>query len=127
MHELWLICLAVATPIAGVVGFAVQIRTVRKVRLENAKLELEIQRLQRELNAGSQRLVLATPREIEKYGDVMFCRGGINPGPDNGGALEKSSLLSAIALYSAMDAVILFLVYLCFDIYRVVNWLWSLI
>ena len=127
MNELWLICLAVATPVAGVVGFAIQIRSVRKVRLENAKLELEIQRLQRELDAGQQRLVLATPKEIERYGDVMFSRGGINSGPDNRGALAKSSLLSAIALYSAMAVVILFLVYLCFDIYRVVSWLWSLI
>ena len=127
MNELWLICLAVATPIAGIVGFAVQIRSVRKVRLENAKLELEIQRLQRDLDRGGQRLVLATPKEIERYGDVMFSRGGINPGPDNRGALAKSSLLSAIALYSAMAVAILFLVYLCFDIYRVVSWLWSLI
>jgi hypothetical protein len=120
MTELWLACLAIATPIAGVVGFAVQIRTVRKVRLENAKLELEIKKLEHELRTGQQRIVPATPKEIEKYADVM---NRIECGVIPGRALKSSSVLSAIALYAAMAATILFAVYLCFDVYRVVMWL----
>lgn len=129
MNELWLVCLAVATPIAGVIGFAIQIRTVRKVRLENTKLELEIMRLQKELEKADSRIVLAGPAEIEKYGDVRFSFRGPCPGADDDMVVEKptlwSSLVSAALLYGFLAFVILFVLYLGYDIYRVGRWLWS--
>ena len=132
MTELWLICLAVATPIAGVVGFAIRIRTVRKVRLENAKLELEIVLLQKELKEADRRIVLAEPREIEKYGGVQFSLGGPCPGPveepmSNPNPSVWSSVASAVALFAILAVFILFILYLGYDVYRVGAWLWSLV
>jgi hypothetical protein len=130
MTELWIICLAVATPIAGVVGFAIQIRTVRKVRLENSKLELEIVRLQKELKESDKRIVLAEPKEIEKYGGVRFSVRGPCPGPDEGAVPDSSvlsSIASAVALFAILAGFILFVLYLGYDIYRVGAWLWSLL
>ncbi|HEX7642106.1 MAG TPA: hypothetical protein VF472_07865 [Burkholderiaceae bacterium] len=131
MNELWLLCLVVATPIAGVVGFAIQIRTVRKVQLENTKLELEIVRLQRELEKAESRIVLAGPEEIEKYGDVRFSFRGPCPGSEDGIIIQKpslwSSIISAALLYGLLALVILFVLYLGYDLYRVGAWLWSLL
>lgn len=130
MTELWLTCLAVATPIAGVVGFAIQIRTVRKVRLENDKLELEIVRLQQELKDADKRIVLAELKEIEKYGGVKYSIRGPCPGPDEGATSNQSmgsSIASAVGLFAALAGVILFVLYLGYDIYRVGAWLWSLL
>ncbi|MEV4780494.1 hypothetical protein [Burkholderia sp. LMU1-1-1.1] len=129
MNELWLVFLAVATPIAGVVGFAIQIRTVRKVRLENTKLELEIVRLQKELEKADGRIVLAGPEEIEKYGGIRFSYRGPCPGPDDGMVVEKasfwSSIVSATLLYGFLALAVLFVLYLGYDVYRVGRWLWS--
>jgi hypothetical protein len=36
--EIWIIILSIATPVAGIVGFAVQLRQVRGANLENRKL-----------------------------------------------------------------------------------------
>ena len=131
MNELWLICLAVATPIAGVVGFAIQLHTVRKVRLENTKLELEIARLQKELKKADSRIVLAGTEEIEKYGGVRFSWRGPCPGDDDGMVVEKpslwSSIVSAALLYGFLALVLLFILYLGYDLYRVGHWIWSLI
>lgn len=129
MNELWLVCLAVATPIAGVIGFAIQIRTVRKVRLENTKLELEIARLQKEREKADSRIVLAGPKEIEKYGDVRFSIKGPCPGPDDDRVVEKpslwSSIVSAALLYGFLALALLFVLYLGYDVYRVGRWIWS--
>lgn len=127
MTELWLVCVAAATPIAGVVGFAIQIRTVRKVRLENSKLELEILRLQRELEAQDSRIVRATFQDIKKYGDTRFSRSGVNPGSDEASNWHRTDFLSAFGAYALMVAVMLFIGYLCFDVYRAAMLLWSAI
>lgn len=128
MNELWLVALAVSTPIAGVIGFALQLRMLRKLRLENKKLHLEIAKLEAEAKKASSQIVRATQEEIEKYGDIMFSRGrdwsGVNPGPDDR-PIIKSTLLSSLLFYAFITLVILFFFYLAFDIYRVVRWLWS--
>ena len=129
ISEIWLICLAVATPIAGVVGFAVQVRAVRTARLENTKLELEIQRLRQELAAAERTVAPATLEEIEKYGGIRFSRRerGPNPGNELESTRQRSALKTGVALYFALAIAVLFLVYLGLDIYRVVIWLRSLI
>ena len=73
---IWLICLALATPIAGVVGFAIQLRTVKKIRLENEKLTLEILTLRKEQEESERRIVSASTEEVIKYNDVLFSRRG---------------------------------------------------
>ena len=57
IESIWIIILAVSTPIAGVVGFAIQLRNVRKLRLENDKLNLEIASLIREQKASERQIV----------------------------------------------------------------------
>ena len=64
LDAIWLIVLATATPIAGVVGFAIQLRTVKKVRLENRKLALEIANLERALLASKSQIVIPTNEEV---------------------------------------------------------------
>lgn len=59
-HTLWLLALLLATPIAGVVGFAVQLRQVKKTRLDNEKLLLEIEALRQRATAVEQRVQRVT-------------------------------------------------------------------
>lgn len=126
MNELWLIFLAAAAPIAAVVGFAIQIRTVRKVRLENTKLSLDIQRLQKTIEESERRLVVATTEETEKYGDPVYSRfRGPCPGPDEGDVSKTPAFVAAAGFFLILATVVLFVTYLIFDLYRVINWLWS--
>lgn len=130
MSELWFVAIAVSTPIAGVVGFALQLRTIRKLRLENKKLNLEIAKLEADAEKATNQIVRATPEEIEKYGDVMFSRRGnwrgANPGPDEE-PIVKHALLSSLVFYAFVVLVVLFVFYIVFDLYRVAMWLWSFV
>lgn len=94
-NALWLLALSIATPVAGVVGFAVQLRQVRKTQLENEKLLLEIAALKVAAESRDQRIQRVTTEEVLRFGsnDVMFSRGP-NPGPDYPKA--RSSLLGNI-------------------------------
>ena len=69
--ELWLIIVAVAGPIAAVIGSAVQLRQLRKIRLENRKLELEIIELQIKRKAAVTRIEVASLAETMKYGRTI--------------------------------------------------------
>ena len=75
-ENLWILVLAIATPISGVIGFAIQIRRVKKIRLENEKLQLEISALQRHSIEVERRLVIPSNQEVQKIacGEVMFSR-----------------------------------------------------
>ncbi len=61
IQEIWVIALAVATPIAGVVGFAFQLRNIRKARLETQKLELELALLKQKLDAATKDINIENP------------------------------------------------------------------
>jgi hypothetical protein len=78
LDAIWLVVLATATPIAGVVGFAIQLRTVQKVRLENQKLALEIANLERALRASKSQIVIPTNREVARIAhgmdEPLYCR-----------------------------------------------------
>jgi len=90
----WLICLASAAPIAGIVGFGIQLWTVKKIRLENEKLILEIQNLRKKQEESERRIVTVTTDEVIKYNDILFSRGGgVNPGPDDGEMSHTSSFI----------------------------------
>ncbi len=61
---IWLLILAASAPISGVVGFAIQLRNVKNLRLQNEKLELEIDALKK---GKDSRLYTLTPEEILQY------------------------------------------------------------
>jgi hypothetical protein len=126
-QTLWLIILSVSTPIAAVVGFAVQLRTVKKTRLENEKLVLEIQTLRKKQSDLEQRIVIPTTDEVIKYNDIRFSRrtSGINPGPDSG-EFHEETLFDKVMKYGFYLGLTAFIGYLLFDIYRLLIWLWSL-
>jgi hypothetical protein len=77
IQTMWIIVAAVSTPIAGVVGFAIQLRQVEKARLENEKLKLElvklageIENLQHQSNKTQSRIVVATDRQVAQFNDM---------------------------------------------------------
>jgi len=97
IQTIWIIVAAVSTPIAGVVGFAIQLRQVEKARLENEKLKLEleklthdrdkmgleltklsleIERLQHQSKKEASRIVVATNAQVAKFNDldIQFSR-----------------------------------------------------
>jgi hypothetical protein len=126
IEQIWILIFAVATPIAGFIGFAIQLRTVHKVRLENEKLALEIRRLQMELQKADNRITKATDDEIEKYSGARFSRRFRGPCPgDEGTDQEKISFRHTVGIFLLLAAIALFIFYLIFDIYRVAQWLWS--
>lgn len=78
IQTIWIIVAAVSTPIAGVVGFAIQLRQVRKTRLENEKLQLEIAHLRAQAEKAESRIHRATTAEVLHFSDpgVRFSRRG---------------------------------------------------
>ena len=76
IQTIWIVVAAVSTPIAGVVGFAIQLRQVKKARLENLKLSLEIENLREQVARGRGRIHVATPAEIREITGVRFSRSG---------------------------------------------------
>ncbi|PZO16085.1 MAG: hypothetical protein DCE87_06910 [Betaproteobacteria bacterium] len=121
-NALWLLAMSIATPVAGVVGFAIQLRQVRKARLENEKLALEIAALKLAAASHDQRIQRVTTDEVLRFGndDVRFSRGrGPNPGPDYG---APSSPLGNAAGALVVALVLLIVGYAIYDIYRLVRW-----
>lgn len=128
-QTIWLLVVAAASPIAAVVGFAVQLRQVKQTRLENEKLQLEIAALRKEMANGERRIVLATNEEVSRIArtnddaDIFFSRGG-EVGQQNQPARRLRDRLKDLLM--AAGVVILlggFAAYLLFDLYRLVLWL----
>lgn len=126
---LWLICISVCAPIAAVVGFAVQLRSVKNLRLENKKLELEIEELEKAKEEAERRIVIATTEEVKEYNDISFSR---RPTQD-AAPTRKLTIFSKLGLFKAalqeyaiFFFICVFVFYLIFDAYRVTLWLWSL-
>jgi hypothetical protein len=122
----WLLVMSIATPVAGVVGFAIQLRQVRKAKLENEKLLLEIAALKSAAAAKEQVIQRATTDEVLRFGrdDVMFSRGrGPNPGPEDWPAARPQSRVTEALVTSAVIAlVILVVAYVVYDLYRFALW-----
>jgi len=125
-QTLWLLMLSVVTPIAGVMGFAIQLRQVKKIRLENEKLQLEIAALNSVEAKREQRIVQVTNEEVRRYtrdADAAFSRGsGVNPGAE-AHFRSKDGLRNWIAGTSFSIGAIALLTYLAYDIYRLVRWI----
>lgn len=124
---MWLLVLSIATPVAGQVGFSIQLRQVRKAKLENEKLLLEISALRNAAESRERIIQLVTTDEVLRYGrdEVMFSRTqGPNLGLDNGSPISQSSTMVRFLLTAAVLGLsILVLVYVLFDLYRFVRWI----
>lgn len=127
IQALWLLALAIATPFAGVVGFAIQLRQVKKVRLENEKLQLEIASLKAAEANRVQRVLQVTTEEVVRYTrpPLLSRSRGPNPGPEAGSEPERSAsgIKDKIVSGSFLLLILLFLTYVVYDIYRVFRWL----
>lgn len=64
IQSVWVVILAIATPLAGVVGFGIQLGNVKKLRLENEKLELELQMMREEIKNGNSQIVMPANHEV---------------------------------------------------------------
>ena len=112
----WLIVLSLATPIAGVVGFAIQLRNVKKLRLQNQKLELEIYRIQKEINESESPIKIASNDEVVKYaGPGMF---NMRPDPK----LSFRNIFDTLMSFLFVCGIILLCVYFVYDLYRFFSW-----
>lgn len=120
---LWLLAMSIATPIAGVVGFGIQLRQIKKARLENDKLQLEIAALRRQAIEAERRIVLPTNSEVQKItlGEVRFSRGDVDK-PD---AIAKPipKLKEHLIVAAVIAIARIFLIYLAYDLYRIAAWL----
>ncbi len=130
-QALWIVALSIATPVAGVVGFAIQIREAKKARLENEKLQLEIAELKKRAEEAEKRIVLASGADVQKFAPrhgILFSRSfpasesisesAQTPTPRT--SLKRLALMGAI-----ISGIVLFVGYLLFDLYRVVEWIAS--
>jgi cytochrome c-type biogenesis protein CcmH/NrfG len=122
-QSLWLIALTIATPIAGVVGFAVQLRQVKKARLENEKLQLEIAALRAKAAVAESRIVQVTTEEVLRFSssDVMFSLATDDevPGTKPKGQAFRQFLVNA----AVVTGILLFVSYFLYDLYRLGAWL----
>ena len=130
-HTLWLLALSLATPVAGIVGFALQLRQVKKTRLENEKLQLEIDALRKGVAGAETRIVHATNEEVKRISwrdEPQFSRKG-PPGSEYAnqsgktGEQRKTRYKDRIFEFAIVTAVVVVLGYLAYDIYRIIMWL----
>ena len=118
IDSVWIIVLAVSTPIAGVVGFAIQLRNVKKLRLENEKLNLEITNLERIQRESEQRIIPVSNDEVIKYGglnSIKFSKTSQNEMLESLNYRCLGVDWEGIALISG---AIFVLIYFCYDLYR---------
>ncbi|RZZ88369.1 hypothetical protein [Pseudoxanthomonas winnipegensis] len=124
---IWMLLLAIATPVAGVVGFAIQLRQVKKIRLENEKLQLEIAALRASATAAEQRVVIPTNREvlaITRPDGPLFSRPDPNPDRETT-PWPKPSLKERLTTLSIGLVLSLMALCLLHDLYRLASWLWG--
>jgi len=127
--------LSIATPVAGVVGFALQLRHVKKAQLENEKLQLEIAALKEKLAQSDQRIVKPTNEEImfvnrnrtrlSQAGRSFESRrasGEIGPVEPQYSA-PRPSVKERLTVAAFIVGFVLFVAYFLYDIYRLLVWL----
>lgn len=140
VQAVWLVVLAVATPLAGVVGFALQLRQVKQTQLENEKLRLEIAALRSAHSERESLVRVATMAEVMRFRDdadtrlsrrepdAYFSVADDADDGDSADATEQPRPLRA-RLHTAGGYLLLavFLGYLAYDLYRLGRWLWALV
>ena len=126
-QTLWIIALSISTPIAGVVGFAIQLRAVKKGRLENEKLLLEVEALKAKAAEAERRIVQVTTAEVQRFTTndrILFSKSPsrneeeVSPTPAPRTSLKEFAIVGAVIL-----SLLLLAAYFLYDIYRLVAWL----
>jgi hypothetical protein len=123
-QTVWLVVLSVATPVAGVVGFALQLRQVKQTRLENEKLHLEIDALKRERTERESLVRVATMDEVMRFRDSDGPRFSRRSAPS--ASLPSKSpgkFRETLSVVLLVSLAVLFLGYLAYDIFRLGRWL----
>lgn len=122
-QTLWLLFMSIATPIAGFVGFAIQLRQVKNARLENDKLQLEIAALRQRAVEAERRIVIPTNREVQRItlNNISASRY-IAPGKTLAGS-PSPTLKDRLILIAAATLMAVLLAYLGYDVYRIAWWL----
>lgn len=130
MPEFWLVAVAIASTIAGIVGFFIQLRVLQRAHLENVKLRLEIDQLKQAQKASVGIVRLATHEASIKYSDQLFSLrrpAESEATEDDIDASSKRPLRGAIIQFALWFGLALFIVYLAYDVFRVSRWLWTLV
>jgi len=126
-QTLWIIALSISTPIAGVVGFAIQLHAVKKSRLENEKLQLEVEALKTKAAEAEKRIVQVTTAEVQRFttrDNILFSRGRSHSDDEASPAPAPKTSLKEFAVAGAIILSLLLLTgYFLYDIYRLVVWL----
>ncbi len=124
IQTLWIVVLSIATPIAGIVGFAIQLREVKKGHLEVEKLQLEVAELKAKAMEADKRIVQVSTEEVRRFStrDVMFSRGR-----STNEAAPPTEQRTSLKEYLLVGAIILSLLfigsYFLYDMYRFSLWL----
>ena len=76
IESIWMIVVAVSTPVAGIIAFYLQLKNVRKANLENQKLTHEISKLKEENRVLQSQIKIPSDAEVMKYGNtpIIFRR-----------------------------------------------------
>lgn len=132
-HEIWLILVAVATPVAAVVGFTIQLREVRKLRLENRKLALEVSALEMAAATADNRIVMPSTQEVANItnGLPLFSRrAAVLESLDMDGDIaarnhgfSSTNAKDVVVAFLAVAAVAFVAGYFLYDLYRFALWL----
>ena len=114
--------MGVAIPVSGVVGFAIRVRTVEKLRLENQKLRLEVDELARRAENAERVIVGATKDEIKIYSETRYSRAAVRD--SMGGSFPRKDMLRrpSFGEWALMAGLVVVGCYLLFDLYRLIRW-----
>jgi hypothetical protein len=123
-QTVWLVLLSIATQLAGVVGFTIQLRQVKQTRLENEKLHLEIAALKAARAERESLVRLATMDEVMRIRDPDGPRFSRRSTP-SASLPSKSAgkFLKTLSIGGLVFLALLFLGYLGYDIFRLGRWL----
>lgn len=118
---LWLLVLSLATPIAGVVGFAIELRQVKKLRLENEKLQLEIAALKKAAAMSERKIVEASTEEVLRISrpDLPVFSKRIPTRDHAPTVAARRTTFSSILM---VTIVIVVVAYAAYDLYRIFAW-----
>lgn len=128
-QSLWIVALSIATPVAGIVGFAIKLREVKRVHLENEKLQLEIEALKAKAAESERRIVPVSHAEVERYArGIQYSRGSAHERVEEAPQLEPKKSLKEIAITIVFSGIfifviLLFVAYFLYDVYRFVAWI----
>lgn len=81
IQAIWIVLVAIASPVVGVVAFLIQLRQLRMTHLQLQKLALEVEALKKQAEEKDRRLVPVTTAEVKMYGEAVFQRDRNGEGP----------------------------------------------